>query len=294
MFKSKFIRILLFLTIFLALGKTFGEDAIEWIGSYSSKEIEGSSGESNKDKVYYYWQIQSLKRAVSPRYIRLIDVENYVKTSSFLQKGVLFTYNGLKSNEVELCGNFYSWKCVPMQRNRYGIYYIVIPANFKGRNEEPKTSYEYKFKVDGIFDFDPNNSERMEDGEGSYYSMFEVMNVDSEKHVSARVIDSETNEDVDFKIVEFRIYKPNAGTVALIGDFNQWNPEHDYLKKDRDGIFVLRKKLKPGEYLYYYVVDGDAELDTYNSETRYRVETEELCSYLVVRKEKMIIATVSK
>jgi 1,4-alpha-glucan branching enzyme len=216
----------------------------------------------------------------------LLDVENYVKTNSFLNKGVLFTYNGLKSSEVELCGNFYAWKCVPMQRNRYGIYYVVISANFKGRNEEIKTSYEYKFKVDDIFDYDSVNSEKIEDGEGSYYSVFNLFEVDFEKNVTVRVIESETDEDIDFKTVEFRIYKPEANTVALIGDFNQWNPEHDYLLKERNGIFTLRKKLKPDDYLYYYIIDGEQVLDTYNPETRFRAETEELYSYLKVDKKK--------
>jgi 1,4-alpha-glucan branching enzyme len=96
------------------------------------------------------------------------------------------------------------------------------------------------------------------------------------------VIDSELDNDLDFKLVEFRIYMPEANTIALVGDFNQWNPEHDYLYKESTGRFILRKKLKPGEYLYNYIADGHTIMDTFNSETRYRVETDDLCSYLKI------------
>jgi 1,4-alpha-glucan branching enzyme len=84
------------------------------------------------------------------------------------------------------------------------------------------------------------------------------------------------------KLVEFRIYMPEANTIALVGDFNQWNPELDYLYKESTGRFILRKKLKPGEYLYNYIADGHTIMDTFNSETRYRVETDDLCSYLKI------------
>lgn len=285
LFQSRFTKftVVLFL-ILLSLGSVFSDEAIDWIGSHSSKELEGGESDSGggAKKIYYYWQIQSLKRAVSPRYIRIMDISNYVSTNNFLNKGILFTYNGLKNTDISLCGNFSSWRCIPMQRNRYGIYYTVIPANYQSRNEEDFTSYDYKFQVDGIFVHDPENKSKAEDGEGSFYSIYNLESTDFEKNVSARVIDSEIHDDLDFKTVEFRIYKPEANTIALIGSFNQWNPEHDYLVKQRNGLFVLRKKLKSGDYLYYYQVDGEAMVDTYNPETRFRPETEELCSYLKV------------
>jgi 1,4-alpha-glucan branching enzyme len=274
--------IILLLSLF-SLGGIFSEEAIDWLGSYSSQELEGNIDRDNTlNKIYYYWQIQSLKRAVSPRYIRLIDIDNYIVNNSLLNKGILFTYNGIRNEVVEVCGNFSNWRCLPMQRNRYGIYYAVVPPLFKGKDDTDKTVFEYKFRVDGIFDFDPVNREKTEDGEGSFYSIYKLPGKDFEKQVTYRVIDSELDNDLDFKLVEFRIYMPEANTIALVGDFNQWNPEHDYLYKESTGRFILRKKLKPGEYLYNYIADGHTIMDTFNSETRYRVETDDLCSYLKI------------
>ncbi len=285
---KKFKFQILFLSFFtlIAFGKPLSQEAMDWVGSYSSREIEATDPVQENKKIYYYWQIQSLKRVVSPRYIRLLDIAEYSKTGSFLRKGVLFTYNGLNNSEVEICGNFSSWKCLPMTRNRYGIYYKLISTEFQNRREEPISKFEYKFRVDGIFDYDPSNQNKEEDGKGSFFSTYTIERVDFEKNITYRILDREIDEDLDFKTVEFRIYSPNSDTIAIVGDFNQWNPEHDYLTKGRNGVFSLRKKLKPGQYLYYYIIDGKPSLDIFNHETRYREETEELCSYISIEPKK--------
>ncbi len=278
----------LFFILIFSLGTILSQESLEWIGSYSSKELENSQITSEKEKkIYYYWQIQSLKRAISPRYIRVLDISEYGKNGSFLAKGVLFTYQGIKNNEVEICGNFSSWRCVPMQRNRYGIYYKIVKSGLEDRNENKISKLSYKFRIDGIFDYDSNNPHREEDGKGSFYSIYQIEREDFEKNITYRIIDREIDDDIDFKTVEFRIYSPNSNTIAIVGDFNQWNPEHDYLVKSDDGIFRLRKRLKPGDYLYYYIIDGKPSLDIFNHETRYREETEELCSYISVPSRKL-------
>lgn len=278
--RKKYVLLFLFLTLFGF--RVIGQDTVDWIGSYSSKELEGSVEKVSNNKIYFYWQIASLKRAISPRYIKMIDIDAYAKRGQFLNSGILFTYNGIKNTEVSICGNFSSWRCLPMTKNKYGIFHILVPADYKNRNDEPVISYNYKFRIDNLFDYDIENTNRFSDGAGSYYSEYLLENIDFEKQVSARVITEELSEDLDFITVEFQIYKPNASVIALVGNFNQWNPEHDYLQKDRNGVFKLRKKLPPGEYLYNYIVDGEKILDTFNSETRHRVETDELSSYLKV------------
>lgn len=275
----------LVLGLVLTLGAIFSEE--DWIGSYSSNQLENPSSFEKERKVYYFWQIQSLKRAISPRYVKVLDITEYGKSGSFLAKGVLFTYQGIKSSEVEICGNFSSWRCIPMERNRFGVYYKIVRSGLEDRNERKILKLAYKFRIDGIFDYDPNNIHKEEDGKGSFYSIYHLEREEFEKNITYRIIDREIDDDIDFKTVEFRIYSPNANSIAIVGDFNQWNPEHDYLVKSEDGIFRLRKRLKPGDYLYYYIIDGKASLDTFNHDTRYREETEELCSYISVPSRKL-------
>ena len=50
----------------------------------------------------------------------------------------------------------------------------------------------------------------------------------------------------------------NAETVALCGEFNDWDPAKHPLKRRRDGSFSLSVSLKPGrEYRFRYLVDGE-------------------------------------
>jgi hypothetical protein len=278
--KNKKIIYILSIILLLFGFKLIGQDTVEWIGSYSSKDLEGSV--KFESKTYFYWQIESLKRAVSPRFIKLIDIENYVKNRKFINKGILFTYFGLRNEEVSVCGNFSNWRCIPMKKNKFGVFHVLVPTEFYDRKEQQMRKFEYKFQVDNIFEFDPENQNKISDGSGSYYSEYIYNENDFEKQVQTRIIQDELSEDLDFMTVEFRIYKPTASVVALVGDFNQWNPEHDYLQKNEHGIFTLRKKLRPGEYLYNLIVDGEKILDTYNSETRHRVDSDELSSYIKI------------
>lgn len=280
------------LTVFAILVLTFtvfGQETVDWIQGYSSQEFEKShlANDTKEEKLYYFWQLESLKKAVSPRYIKIIDIQNYQKTGKLLNRGVLFTYNGLKNYEVSVCGNFNVWRCQPMQKNKFGIFYIVVPSQGKEKEIDQNMVYEYKFKVDGLFDYDSENLAIKDDGEGSYISYYTQKHTDFSKLVTYRIIEDPNDEDLDFRTVEFRIYLPQANIVNLVGNFNQWNPEHDFLNKDENGLFTLRKKLKPGEYLYNFIADGEKVLDIYNSETRYRGDTEELTSYLKVEDDQI-------
>lgn len=278
---SKINKMLLIFIVFLCFAfSIIGKDTVEWIGSYSSNNLE--SEVKLESKTYFYWQIESLKRAVSPRYIKLIDIEHYTQSGKFINKGILFSYFGLRNSDVSVCGNFSSWRCLPMKRNKYGVFYLVVKTDFRNRKEELIKNFEYKFQVDNIFEPDPTHSNQVSDGVGSYYSEFTLEENEYDKQAFSRVIEDELVEDLDFMIVEFRIYKPKASVISLVGDFNQWNPEHDYLLKDENGVFTIRKKLRPGEYLYNLIVDGEKILDLYNPDTRHRVESDELSSYIKV------------
>lgn len=56
----------------------------------------------------------------------------------------------------------------------------------------------------------------------------------------------------------FRFDKKNARNVYLAGTFNGWNASDPKfkMKKDSDGHWALKVKLKPGNYMYKYVADN--------------------------------------
>jgi len=56
--------------------------------------------------------------------------------------------------------------------------------------------------------------------------------------------------------VAFRLEAPAARTVAVAGDFNEWQPETFSMRQTGEGLWTARTALPPGRYAYMYVVDG--------------------------------------
>lgn len=55
----------------------------------------------------------------------------------------------------------------------------------------------------------------------------------------------------------FRYFNPDAKSVFLVGDFNNWSPNADAMKDlNGDGHWSLFYPLRPGTYQYKFVVDG--------------------------------------
>lgn len=55
--------------------------------------------------------------------------------------------------------------------------------------------------------------------------------------------------------VTFVLVAPSAQSVAVAGDFNEWQPSRAPLE-DRDGVWTLTIELRPGRYEYMFLVDG--------------------------------------
>lgn len=63
------------------------------------------------------------------------------------------------------------------------------------------------------------------------------------------------------KKIRFEFYSPVAKEVSLAGNFNQWNPKANPMKKYNKGIWKITLPLKPGRYEYRFHVDGKWEND---------------------------------
>jgi len=58
------------------------------------------------------------------------------------------------------------------------------------------------------------------------------------------------------KEVDFKLYAPEAQSVKLAGDFNDWNTDSIPLKKDKKGIWKKKLGLLPGRHEYKFFVDS--------------------------------------
>lgn len=55
--------------------------------------------------------------------------------------------------------------------------------------------------------------------------------------------------------VQFFLEAPDARSVAVAGDFNDWTPEMELSDVDGDGIWSGRLRLTPGVHKYMFVID---------------------------------------
>jgi 1,4-alpha-glucan branching enzyme len=62
-------------------------------------------------------------------------------------------------------------------------------------------------------------------------------------------------------LVDFFCRAPEAKSVSLIGDFNDWQPAAHPMKRMPDGGWVLRLELAHGHHQYLFLVDGKPVLD---------------------------------
>jgi hypothetical protein len=57
-------------------------------------------------------------------------------------------------------------------------------------------------------------------------------------------------------VVQFVLVAPEATTVALVGDFNDWDPAATPLRAAAGGAWTAALRLPPGRHRYAFVVDG--------------------------------------
>jgi len=63
------------------------------------------------------------------------------------------------------------------------------------------------------------------------------------------------------RAVNFICKAPQAKTVSLVGDFNQWNPAAHPMKQMADRSWLVTVELKHGHHRYAFLVDGVLTLD---------------------------------
>ncbi len=77
---------------------------------------------------------------------------------------------------------------------------------------------------------------------------------------------AKTNKKKTIASSEFSFFAPDAESVYLAGDFNNWDTGKDSMRKFKGNIFKKKLKLKPGSYEYLFYVDGQWQLDPQNPE----------------------------
>jgi hypothetical protein len=223
----------------------------------------------NREGVEFYYNFQYLKDSGAPKEMKIVRLDNIVREKTVIEYGVLITYKDRYAKDIKISGDFSNWRPLEMSRGKFGVWYYFL------KSEKIREPVRYKFIVDGIWIPDPENREKEDDKAGSYVSVIDALPGREGRMLTYRFITP--------REVEFRIYKPDAKFVSIVGDFNNWNPENDLLEKDDNGVWALQKRLSPGLYRYKYIVDGDWTLDLYNEKTA-SDDTGDICSLISINK----------
>jgi 1,4-alpha-glucan branching enzyme len=63
------------------------------------------------------------------------------------------------------------------------------------------------------------------------------------------------------RAINFICHAPEAKSVSLVGDFNQWSADAHPMKQMPDRSWLLNVELKHGHHRYAFLVDGVLALD---------------------------------
>lgn len=223
-------------------------------------------------KKYNLSDLFTLKEAKPPHRAVIVAPPGNRYFDKAYNRGLLITYQSYEARSVAIAGDYNNWQKNPLHQNKYGLWYILVPATAFDRR------ITYKLNIDGVWVQNPL-------GQSSYQERYGYSGKVStaagrfrkkNKQAHARVLPSGK--------VRFAIYLPDAKRVTVAGSFNGWNIWHDFLTKGEDGVWHLTKHLPPGKYLYRFYVDNQWQLDQYNSRTR-RDRHGKLASVIVVPSE---------
>lgn len=65
----------------------------------------------------------------------------------------------------------------------------------------------------------------------------------------------------EHSVVFFLCSAPQAQSVSLVGDFNNWQPAAHPMQRMPDGCWTARLELRHGSYRYLFLADGQPVLD---------------------------------
>jgi hypothetical protein len=145
-----------------------------------------------------------------------------------------------------------SWKILhPYELNDKGVFVLDYPV------PEGVREIRYRIVVDGLWMTDPANPRTDMDETGVGFSVFTL-----ESEPVRTILNPKSQQGGSLTFV----FSGSPGRrVALVGDFNNWDPFMDPLDETSPGSYSITLRVPPGEHWYYFFTDGRRILDRYNS-----------------------------
>jgi hypothetical protein len=165
-----------------------------------------------------------------------IRLDSDGNSNSFLSIGEKHAFrlaDNISAEKVILSGSFNNWSGNELLMNKtatgWELNYAIPPGN-----------YEYKFIIDGIWTNDKENPY--------------LMGTDENANSFIAI-----NPNHTFTLENYQ----DAGNVIVTGSFNKWKTD-SYRMLKRNGKWIFTCYLKPGKYLYKFIIDDKWILDPAN------------------------------
>jgi len=144
----------------------------------------------------------------------------------------------------------------PFERNENGVFILALPVPLKRRE-----GLVYRIVKDGAWSCDENNPRRRLDPVGGVeLSVVDVPYL-SDLHLGKYAILGEDGRTARF------IFRGAPGeTVAVCGDFDNWDPFIHAMAETSPGVYELSLPLSPGAHCYAFVYRGELVADPLNPE----------------------------
>jgi hypothetical protein len=137
--------------------------------------------------------------------------------------------------------------------NEKGLFVFAYPM------PEGILSLRYRITVDGLSMTDPTNDAVSVDELGNEVSVFTLASEPSRPIVNPR---AERDGAVTF------VFRGTPGArVALVGDFNNWDPFMTLMTETAPGSYTVTLRVPRGSHWYYFLMQGRRILDRFNART---------------------------
>ncbi|NNM53602.1 MAG: hypothetical protein HKM05_02640 [Spirochaetales bacterium] len=186
-----------------------------------------------------YFQIIHLTHAQPPR---------------IFDRKLILTYDadpGARYVAVAFASEHFSQRHI-FSKNQNNVFFYVydLPAN-------APHEIDYRLIVDGLWIRDPGNDSYRSDPNGDF--SYVVLHDEEMPHWNSPV-------QLPYGAVEFRYRGQSGLRIAVMGNFNNWDPYQDFLHEEpgRPGEYSLRLSLPPGKIVYAYQLGNRTRLDPLN------------------------------
>jgi len=135
--------------------------------------------------------------------------------------------------------------------NEKGVFVFDYPV------PEGVMEIRYRICVDGLWMTDPTNDATSVDELGSVFSVFTL-----DREPVRPIINPRAEKD---GMLTFTFHGTPGKRVALVADFNNWDPFMTIMKETSPGIFSVTVRVPAGGHSYYFMTEGRRVLDRFNA-----------------------------